>query len=275
MKPFELHQGDCLKLLTEIADDSIDMVLVDLPYGITACDWDKVVPVVPMWKELNRVTRRNKAKTFFGTQPFTSLLVTSNLEQFKYEWIWEKTRPTGFVHAKNKPLRYHENILVFSDGTTVHESQSKNRMLYNPQMSEGEPYTQTFRPREALGGLHKPSKVNKECFGTVRHYGGVRFPSTIIRVKSSNSKSKHPTQKPVSLLEYLIRTYTNKGDLVLDFTMGSGSTGVACGRTGRRFVGMELNDQHFKTAKGRVQKAYVNLEWLGLSKELGCDEQAK
>ena len=256
MKPIELWHGDCLELMKNIPDGSVDLVLTDPPYGTTACKWDSVIPFEPMWEQLNRIIKPNGAICLFGSEPFSSALRMSNIKNFKYDWIWEKGRASGFVHAKNKPLKCHETISVFSQGTTVHASQSKNRMKYFPQMSTGKPYVKKITQPNTGKLNHSFSKSNIDFVGTVNENEGTRYPRTIIKFSMHNVGNMHPTQKPVALLEYLIRTYTNESETVLDFTMGSGSTGVACVNTNRHFIGIELDEGYFNIAKKRIEEAY-------------------
>lgn len=242
-----LIMGDCLEKMRDIPDGSVDMVLADPPYGTTACKWDTCIPFDQMWEQLKRVIKNNGAIVLFGSQPFTSMLVTSNPGMFKYEWIWNKSKPTGFINAKNAPLKKHENILVFSFGTTA--NRSPNRMCYFPQgiVRSGKFKLSKYNENDILGV--RPCRKNS---GYTQEYTG--YPNTILQYPSE-SKTEHPTQKPVSIMEYLINTYTNVGETVLDFTMGSGTTGVACKNTGRNFIGIELDETYFKIAKQRIENA--------------------
>lgn len=234
--------GDCLALMKNIPDASIDMILCDPPYGTTACAWDTVLPFGPLWAEYKRIAKPNAAIVLFGAQPFTSVLVASNLAAFKYEGVYEKTNPKGFLSAKRRPLTSHENVLVFCYGTP----------RYNPQKWRIPEHLRTKRK-------HATSKTSGECYGDrdlVRgDDDGSRFPTSVIGFSNRVGRdgNYHPTQKPVALMEYLIRTYTNEGDLVLDNCMGSGTTGVACVNTGRRFIGFEKDPKHFVTACKRVR----------------------
>ena len=246
----ELHHGDCLDIMPLIPDKSIDMILCDLPYGTTACKWDSVIPFEPLWKQYERIIKDNGAIVLNGSQPFTSALIISNIKNFKYCWVWEKTMATGGIHAKNKPLKTHEDICVFSKGTTVHEGQSKNRMAYLPQMEVGKPYKK-LRKSGSLKSLSqiapRKSHINFEKINK-----GERYPKSIIKISNPNNNSLHPTQKPVALMEYLIKTYTNEGQTVLDNCMGSGTTGVACKMLGRKFIGIEKDEKYFQIAKNRI-----------------------
>jgi len=251
---YTLHHGDCLDILPTLPAQSVDAIIADPPYGTTACKWDSVIPLEAMWRELKRVVKPRGAVVLFASQPFTSVLIAANLEWFKYELIWRKGRATGFVHAKNKPLKAHENILVFSQGTTVHESQSSIRMTYNPQFEQGKPYTKTVTRTNTGMMNHAPSKANLDFVGTVNQNNGFRYPVSVIDYSLHNVGNSHPTQKPVELLRYLVRTYTNPGETVLDFTMGSGTCGVACAMEGRHFIGVELDAGYFDIAKRRIEQ---------------------
>ena len=241
-----LMQGDCLERMSEIPDGIVDMVLTDPPYGTTQCKWDSVIPFEPMWEQLKRITKKNGAIVMTASQPFTSALVMSNVKMFKYCWVWEKSRATGHVHSKNKPMKKHEDIAVFSSGTTVHANQSDNRMTYNPQglLRKEKP---TVRK---AGGVSDAVMGSRPSHKDVlqKHKG---YPTSMICV-ASEGKTQHPTQKPVALMEYLIKTYTNEGDTVLDFTMGSGTTGVAAKSLNRSFIGIEMDETYFNIAKDRI-----------------------
>jgi site-specific DNA-methyltransferase (adenine-specific) len=242
MKPIELWQGDCLELMKNIPDGSVDLVLTDPPYGTTACKWDSVIPFEPMWEQLNRIVKTDGAICFFSAQPFTSALIGSNIKKFKHHWIWKKNRGTGFQVAKYRPMMATEDVVVFSVGKKVN---------YYPQMQKLEkPYF--CRNASSSNGTNPLAYFND---------GGKwvdsKYPTNVLEF-AKVSKPTHPTQKPVDLLEYLIRTYTNEGETVLDFTMGSGSTGVACVNTGRKFVGIELDDDYFNIAKKRIEEAYAD-----------------
>ena len=200
MKNIQLYHGDCLEVMKEIEDKSVDMILCDLPCGTTKCKWDTIIPFVPLWEQYNRIIKDNGAIVLFASQPFTSVLVNSNIRMFKYEWIWRKNKGGNPLNAKKIPMKQHESILVFY----------KKSPTYNPQSVQF-------------------CKVERDL---------------------------HPTQKPVALLEYLVKTYTNEGELILDNCMGSGSTGVACVNTNRKFIGIELDDKYFEVAKERIENTY-------------------
>lgn len=243
-----LLQGDCLERMREIPDNSVDMVLTDPPYGTTACKWDSIIPLEPMWEQLKRVIKPNGAIVMTASQPFTTTLISSNMEMFKYCWVWVKNRPTGAQHSKNRPMSKHEDVCVFSTAPMGHVSQlGKKRMSYNPQGIVDTGNTKTVKEK-GFHGRHigaRPNQVGK----TYQVFTG--YPSTILEF-SKEETHHHPTQKPVALMEYLIETYTNEGQTVLDFTMGSGTTGVACKRTGRKFIGIELDEKYFQIATQRI-----------------------
>ena len=234
-----LWQGDCLELMKNIPDGSVDLVLTDPPYGTTACNWDSVIPFEPMWEQLNRIIKPNGAICLFGSEPFSSALRMSNIKNFKYDWIREKEQGANFMLCKYQPYKVHEIVSVFSKAT--HK--------YFPQMTEGKPYISGKGTSGDITGNVKKIQTKND---------GKRYPRSIQKFCTDKSKSKHPTQKPIALLEYLIRTYTNEGETVLDFTMGSGSTGVACVNTNRRFIGIELDDRYFNIAKKRIEEAYAD-----------------
>ena len=235
MKPIELWHGDCLELMKYIPDGSVDMILCDMPYGTTRNKWDKCIPLEKLWQEYKRVVKKNGAIVLFAQTPFDKVLGTSNLDMLKYEWIWEKPLGTGHLNAKKMPLKSHENILVFY----------RQLPTYNPQWEWGSPYTST-------GGRNSTNYgKQKEC--VTINSDGRRYPKDVLRFgKAETDKHLHPTQKPVALLEFLIKTYTDSGDTVLDNCMGSGSTGVACVNTNRRFIGIELDADYFNIAKQRI-----------------------
>jgi site-specific DNA-methyltransferase (adenine-specific) len=239
----QLIHGDCLEKMKDIPDSSVDMVLTDPPYGTTACKWDSIIPFEPMWKELKRIIKPKGAICLFGSEPFSSLLRVSNLKHFKYDWIWEKNLKTGNLNARRMPMGGHEIISVFG-GTSV---------LYNPQ--------KRIRTTEVKAGNKKNSKTSvygKQAEDYLDRQSDTLMPDTVIKnikcVHNSSGKL-HPTQKPVELLEYLIKTYTSEGETVLDFTMGSGSTGVACKNLNRNFIGIEKDETYFNIAKERIEKA--------------------
>ena len=241
-------KGDCLEMMKLIPDDSVDMVLCDLPYGTTQCAWDSVIPFEPLWAEYRRVIKGTGAIVLSASQPFTSALIASNFSMFKYCWVWEKTRPGDIFNAKNKPLKSHEDICVFSTGTTANGSD--RRMQYLPQ-GVGTGGVKTNNPDEKEYAFKGKRPSHKESHVTQ----GSNYPRSVLKIANPNAGSVHPTQKPVALMEYLIRTYTNEGDTVLDNTMGSGTTGVACVNTGRKFIGIERDDKYFAIAQKRIEDA--------------------
>jgi len=233
----QLMLGDCLERMKEIPDGSVDLILADPPYGTTACKWDSVIDLPSMWEHLKRVVKANGAIILFAQTPFDKVLGASNIEMLKYEWIWEKTAATGHLNAKKAPMKAHENILVFYN----------KQPTYNPQKLYNQPPTNSYTKRNGDG----------ECYGkTVEVSGGgdtERYPRSVQVFKSDKQKvSLHPTQKPVALMEYLVKTYSDEGETVLDFTMGSGTTGVACVNTNRNFIGIEMNEGYFNVAKERI-----------------------
>ena len=226
-----VHHIDLLTLCGMCDPQSIDMILCDLPYGTTACSWDKIIPLEPMWEQFKRAIKPRGAIVLTASQPFTTKLIASNIHMFKYEWIWVKTKPSDHINAKNKPMKRHENVLVFSNGTTANKS--PNRMTYIPQgitkINE-----RSYRPNRDVGLSHilgqRPSH-KKEWVQELTNY-----PSSILTFANPNNDTIHPTQKPVPLFEYLIRTYTQEGEIVLDPCVGSGTTAIACINTGRRYI---------------------------------------
>lgn len=247
MATTELYKGDCLELMKNIPDGSVDMILCDLPYGTTACKWDNVIPIELLWGQYNRIIKKNGAICLFGAEPFSSMIRTSNLTNYKYDWFWKKPRGTGHLNAKKQPLRDIENVSVFYS----------KQCTYNPQYGKGEPYS-------ALKGGKKSyiSESGSTTYGRFMNgadfrndNSGFRYPKQCIEFGVVERGTIHPTQKPVPLLEYLIRTYTNDGETVLDNCMGSGSTGVACMNTNRNFIGIELDDEYFNIAKQRIEEA--------------------
>ena len=231
-----LYCGNCLEILPTLADNSVNMVLVDLPYGTTACKWDSIIPLDKLWEQYNRICKQDAAMVFTAAQPFTTILAASNLDNFRYEWIWEKPQGTNPMNAKVMPLKSHENILVFY----------RKKPVYNPQMWYSTPYSGFSSDTSKIGEVYGQAKSMHRD-----NPDGSRYPKTILKFKQE--KGLHPTQKPVDLMEYLIKTYTNSGDTVLDNTMGSGSTGVAAIKCGREFIGIEMDSEYYKIAKERIE----------------------
>lgn len=234
-----LKHGDCLELMKSIPDKSIDMVLTDPPYGTTACKWDSIIPFDKMWQEIKRIVRNDgSAILLFGSEPFSSALRMSNMKEFKYDWIWDKVATSSGFLAKRQPLTSHELIHCFY----------KAQPTYNPQMWDGVKHKRGGSKRQAeFTGSKEIVARNKN------DESSLKFPRKIIRFSNADKTNHfHPTQKPVALLEYLIKTYTIEGETVLDFTMGSGSTGVACKNLDRKFIGIEKDDKYFEIAKNRI-----------------------
>ena len=230
-------QGDCLEMMPLIPAGLVDMILTDLPYGTTACKWDVVIPFEPMWNEYNRVSKKDAATVLTACGLFEATLKLSNAKDFRYEWIWDKVNLfTNQMNAKTRPMRQHENVLIFY----------RKQPTYNPQMRQSKPYKDRGTGCIEVYGV-KPLYAGNET--------GLVFPGTVLPFKaiSPGERGLHPTQKPVALLEYLIRTYTNEGETVLDSCMGSGSTAIACMRTGRRFIGIEKDPVYFEVSSQRVK----------------------
>jgi len=243
----DLIKGDCLEVMKTIESNSIDTIITDPPYGTTACKWDSVIPFEPMWEQINRIIKPNGAIVLFGSEPFSSALRMSNLKGYKHDWIWSKKMTGGFANAKYKPMKAHEEIIVFSNDV----------INYYPQMIER---TEKELKRFAYKSKETTKSDHRSCKGKTgnRFDNKMKYPSTVINingiVNSSNEKAKHPTQKPLELMRYLINTYSNKGDTILDFTMGSGSTMVACVETKRDGIGIELDETYYNLAKKRVRE---------------------
>ena len=235
---YKLYQGDCLEVMKGIPDKSIDMILCDLPYGTTQNKWDSVIPFDELWREYKRIIKDNGAIVLTSQGIFTAKLILSNEKWFKYKLVWEKSKATNFLNAKKQPLRKHEDICIFYN----------KQPIYNPQMREGKPYDKGVRKDQLTGsyGDFNPVHVKSE---------GKRYPTDVVYFKTAESEGKvyHSTQKPVGLLEYLIKTYTNENEVVLDCCMGSGSTGVAALNTNRRFIGIELDENYFNIAVERLK----------------------
>lgn len=255
MENIKLLKGDCLEVMKSIPDKSIDAIITDPPYGTTACKWDSVIPFDLMWEQLNRIIKSNKAIVLFSSQPFTSALVMSNPKMFKYEWIWEKDNGTNFASVKYQPFRVVENILVFGDFPITYTP--KETKCFNPQMEIGKPYTcKSGNQTNDSAIIRQGSRENMSSYLTENK--GERYPRNIIKINRDKNKV-HPTQKPIALLEYLIKTYTNENETVLDFTMGSGTTGVACQNTNRNFIGIEMDNNYFEIAEKRIKENELKL----------------
>ena len=241
----KLYQGDCLEVMDKLIAEGVkvDTIITDPPYGTTACKWDTVIPFDEMWIRLNKLIKPNGAIVLFGSQPFTSSLIMSNLKMFKYEQIWDKNKGTQPQLANIQPMKSHENILVFGKG----------KINYHPQKTKGDPYTRDNNQKHTEHSLSKGLRPIKQV------NTGFRFPKTVLLYPRDFSAQTrlHPTQKPVALMEYLIKTYTNEGELVLDFTCGSGSTLIGCLNTNRRGIGIELDEKYFAIAKDRIENTKV------------------
>ena len=253
IKDIKLYNEDCFKIMDKLIEQGIkvDMILTDPPYGTTACKWDSVIPFEPMWDKINKLIKPNGAIALFGSEPFSSALRMSNIKSYKYDWIWKKNKPQGFLNAKKMPLKDYENISVFAKSTTIYNPQGlikidkviKNGGTKNPTSNKANG-DKTSANNAIKNEFYKQENTN--------------YPTQVIEFKNSGSKQVHPTQKPVALLEYLINTYTLENEIVLDFTMGSGSTGVACVNTNRKFIGIELDENYFNIAKDRIKLVDMN-----------------
>jgi len=250
----KLYKGDCLEVMKGIETGSIDAIITDPPYGTTACKWDSVIDFDLMWEQLNRIIKPNGAIVLFGSEPFSSALRMSNIKNFKYDWIWEKTMPSGMATSSYMPMKYHEIISVFVN---------KNKPTFNKQLGERNK-SSLKRAKYKMQGSSHLSNHTKMGKHPPTQYNPIKVnPKTIIKFKSvpntPKGNKKHPTQKPVALIEYLIKTYTNENETVLDFTMGSGSTMVACQNTNRNGIGIEMDDNYFDIAKKRIEENKMKL----------------
>ena len=236
----KLYKGDCLEVMKQIPDKSVDMILCDLPYGKTACKWDIIIPFEPLWEQYKRVRKDNSAIVLFGSEPFSSYLRMSNMKEYKYDIYWNKIIPSGMCNAKIQPMRQIETISVFIKG----------KSFYYPQMIKRDvPITSGGMTGSLSAGAKGLSRLNKKTYNE-------KYPTTLLTFAKIRKGSVHPTQKPLDLLEYLIKTYSNEGDLILDNCMGSGSTGVACINNGRNFIGIEKEEKYFNIAKERIGECY-------------------
>jgi DNA modification methylase len=244
-----LLHGDCLIEMNKIPDGSVDMILADLPYGTTACMWDNVIPFEPLWEQYWRVLKPKGTVVLFGCQPFTSALGASQIKYLQYSWAWDKIHSTGHLNAKKRPMKRCEDILVFYRAQSTYNAQN---LVYSPKkMTNSDSHCQRGKGCETST---VEGRLRKDY---VQEFTG--WPRNLITFKSANGNKDHPAQKPVALLEYLIKTYTNKCETVLDNCMGSGSTGVACINTGRNFIGIEMDDKYFEIAKNRIESAKASL----------------
>ena len=246
-----LLHGDCLELMKDIPDKSIDMILCDLPYGTTHAKWDSVIPLDLLWVEYARVIKDNGSIILFGQNPFSSILVCSNLKLFNHSWVWEKDKCANFQLAKHQPRKMTEDILVFSKGGYTYNA--KNKCIYNPQMIDREPRKPTGLTKRSEKMVEINPRPNPTLFKSGEDFiADKSYPKNLVYFPTEHKGRLHPTQKPVALFEYLIKTYTNEGETVLDNCMGSGTTGVACLNTNRNFIGIELDDKYFEIAKRRI-----------------------
>jgi site-specific DNA-methyltransferase (adenine-specific) len=247
-----IKQGDCLELMKNIPDKSIDMILCDLPYGTTACKWDTVIPFEPLWEQYERVIKDNGAIVLFGQEPFSSYLRLSNINLYKYDWIWEKSNPSNIALANKQPMRYHELISVFYKKQPTYNKQMIKRE--SPRIKQAHENNYVFHNSQSEQTSLQYIEVDSK-----KYDADLKNPSTILKFNSlrPNAKEfvKHPTQKPVALLEYLIKTYTNENETVLDNCMGSGSTCVAAINTNRHYIGFELDPEYFEIAQKRIEEA--------------------
>lgn len=250
----KLYKGDCLEVIKGIEAGSIDAIITDPPYGTTACKWDSVIPFDLMWEQLNRIIKPNGAIVLFGSQPFTSALLMSNVKNFRHQWQWVKTKPTGAFSAKYMPMKANEDILVFG----------LNKVNYYPIMvkrTEAE-FKASYRKNDSKSwGNNIQGHKDNLIIRKPKEEQWYKYPTNILNIKKDTKRNGkgHPTQKPVALMEYLIKTYTNESETVLDFTMGSGSTGVACVNTNRNFIGIEMDNKYFNIAEQRIKEAGFKL----------------
>jgi site-specific DNA-methyltransferase (adenine-specific) len=250
MKPYyetengKLFCGDCLEIMPIIPDGSVDLILTDPPYGTTACNWDSVIPFDEMWKHLNRIIKKNGAIVLFGSEPFSSALRMSNIKNYRYDWVWNKTFGKEPFAAGKRPMKAHENVILFY----------KKQPSFNPQYFYREPYKDYRKNYKIKTDRYKID------FKGYESKDGRRNPISVIDFKNANFKGMHPTQKPVALMEYLIKTYTNENEIVLDFTIGSGTTAVACEKTNRKWIGIEMLEKYCKIAKERIENEQEQLK---------------
>ncbi len=247
---YKLFNGDCLEIMDYLIKEGIkvDCIITDPPYGTTKCKWDSVIPFDKMWERLNKLIKTGGAIVLFGSEPFSSALRMSNIKNYKYDWIWDKHIPRNFLNAKIMPMQQHENISVFN---------CKGKENYHPQMIKRDKPNKGYNA--AKKGKDSAYKLNQDGTDNITRTYDYKNPITIIKGKwESNMGKVHPTQKPVCLMEYLIKTYTNENELVLDFTMGSGSTGVACANCNRKFIGIELDEKYFNISIDRIFEKYCN-----------------
>lgn len=251
-----LHHGDCLEVMAQLPDASVDMILCDLPYGTTACKWDTVIPFEPLWAQYRRVAKRNAAIVLTASQPFTTALIASNMREFKYEWIWYKNSPSGFANAHRQPMKAHENVCVFYAEQPTYNRQDTSSRVKDVSRLDKPMRRGLGKPHGVYGSLGEGDEARRKTVLSSK----VNPRSVLeVDVHPRASGTVHPTQKPVALMEYLIRTYTREGETVLDNCMGSGTTGVACVNTGRQFVGIERDSKYFAIASERIAAARQDL----------------
>ena len=252
MENIQLFNGDCLEVMDKLIEQGVkvDMILTDPPYGTTDCKWDNVIPFDEMWKKLDLLIKDDTAIVMFGNEPFSSKLRLSNLEKYKYDWKWDKIQGANFLNVKYQPLKNIEDIMVFSNGRITNGK--RKPIKYYPQNA-------VFEEKDCVNNSDSSETIQNSSIKKGKGYKtvGSNFPKCIIKFKKDKTKL-HPTQKPIDLLEYLIKTYTLENEIVLDFTMGSGSTGIACLNTNRKFIGIELNEKYFEIAKNRIEEALKN-----------------
>lgn len=268
-KSINLFQGDCLEVMKDIPDGSVDLILTDPPYGTTACKWDSIIPLEPMWEQLKRIIKPNGAIVLFGGEPFSSALRMSNINQYRYDWIWEKDKGANWMFGNKQPLKVQENICVFYSKQPTYNPQK----TINPKGSQKKhlsknPSKITKNVKDVMGNGWKETKMDdSENYHGKNYDPKMLLPRSIQKFKREAKGKVHPTQKPVELMEYLIKTYTNDGETVLDFTCGSGSTGVAAVNTNRKFIGIELDENYFKIAETRIKETEQQQENLRIGLE--------
>jgi site-specific DNA-methyltransferase (adenine-specific) len=245
MKDSKIILGETIEEMSKLPDKSIDMILCDLPYGTTQCKWDSIIPFDKLWSQYERIIKPNGAIVLTASQPFTSNLIMSNPKLFRYSLVWEKSKSTGYLNSKKMPMRSHEDVLVFYKGLPT----------YNPQMVEGTPYDK--------GIAHRPTEVYREQKGEihVKNNTGLRYPRSVQYFKTAESEGKvyHPTQKPIMLMEWLIKTYTNENEIVLDNCIGAGTTAIAAIRTNRKYIGIEIDENYYNITKQRIEDELIKL----------------
>lgn len=250
----KLYQGDCLEIMKEIPDKSIDCIICDLPYGTTACDFDKeIIDFESLWTQYKRTLKDDRVIVLFAQQPFTTKLISSNMSWWKYNWVWEKDSGTNFLNSQYQPLKITEDICVFGNSATSYVRDGQT-LIYNPQFESGTPY-KCISGKQKQNSAVVRDKGAKEG-GVLTDNKGIRYPKNLIKFNRDKEKL-HPTQKPIKLLEYLIKTYSNENDTILDNCMGSGTTGVACKNTNRNFIGIEKDEKYFQIAKERIENTHV------------------